>query len=263
MTASSAEPAAGLAKPLAGKTALVTGAAHGIGAAICRRLAAEGARVLGLDRPQEQAALDALMAEISGQALAADLLDPNAPRAVATKIAAEFGAIDILVNNAGITRDKTLGRMPRDWWDDTVAVNLTAPLKLTDAFVHGEDDLIKLLNQGGRVVCMSSIGGIAGNAGQTNYAAAKAGLIGYVRALAPRIMARGITVNAVAPGFIDTRMTQAMPVAIREVARRFNALKQGGQPEDVADAVVFLASPGAGAITGAVLRVCGLNLIGA
>ena len=240
--------------PLKDKTAVVTGAAHGIGQAIARRLAAEGARVMGVDRPTEKDALEALMTEIGGIPCALDLLAPGAVSTLAKRIETEFGALDILVNNAGITRDKTLGRMPRDFWDDVIAVNLTAPVELTTAVP---------LAPGGRVICMASISGIAGNFGQTNYAAAKAGLIGYVKALSSKVVDRGITVNALAPGFIETRMTKAIPMAVREVARRFNSLNQAGQPEDVAEAAAFLAHPGAFSVTGQVLRVCGQNLVGA
>jgi len=250
-------------RPLADKIALVTGAAQGIGAEIARRFAAEGAKVIGLDRPQAMSTLEPLMQELDGASIAVDLLTPEAVRTTAEHIAAAFGHVDIIVNNAGMTRDKTLGRMPRDFWDDVLQVNLAAPIALTEAFVNGEDDLIKLLSPGGRVIFLSSVAGLAGNVGQTNYATAKAGLVGYTEALATRVAARGITVNALAPGFIETRMTKAMPLGVREVARRFNALGQAGQPLDVAEAAVFLASPAAYGITGAVLRVCGHNLIGA
>ncbi len=260
----SAEPAgAPQTATLAGKVALVTGAAQGIGAAIAAALAAEGAKVICLDRPAEQTALDQVARRIDGVAYAFDLLSPEAPRQIAARLESDFGAIDILVNNAGITRDKTLARMPADWWHDVLAINLAAPIRLTETLANGAAELIKLLNPGGRLIYLSSVGGIAGNAGQTNYAAAKAGLIGYVRAIAPQLAARGITVNAVAPGFIETRMTKSMPAAMREVARRFNSLNQAGMPEDVADAVCFLALPGSGGVSGQVLRVCGQNLIGA
>lgn len=248
---------------LKGKVALVTGAAQGIGEAIARALAGEGATVIALDRPSEEKALGKIAAALNGVAFAFDLGAPDAARQIATRVEADFGAIDILVNNAGITRDKTLARMPATWWHDVLAINLTVPIQLTETLANGAAELIKLVNPGGRLIYLSSIGGIAGNAGQTNYAAAKAGLIGYVQALAPMMAARGITVNAVAPGFIETRMTQAMPKTMREVARRFNSLNQGGLPQDIADAVCFFALPASAGVSGQTLRVCGQNLIGA
>lgn len=252
-------------RPLAGKKAVVTGAAHGIGHAIARRLAEEGAELLCVDHPTQHNALAAVVAGLAseGQALPIDLARPDAARELATHLEKVWGSVDILVNNAGVTRDKTLARMSRSAWDLTVDVNLGATIAITHALLGGDGALIHLLQPEGRIICLASIAGIAGNTGQTNYAAAKSGVIGYVRQLAPRLAARGITINALAPGFIDTRMTQAMPITIREVARRFNALKQAGKPEDVAEACLFLATPGAHAITGAALRVCGLNHLGA
>ena len=161
-----------------------------------------------------------------------------------------------MIHNAGITRDKTLARMKPEHWDQVMAVNAEALVRIQGA-------LDPRLREGGRVIALSSIAGIAGNQGQTNYAASKAGVAGWVRALAPLLARRGITVNAVAPGFIETRMTAAIPAAIRQVARRLSALGQGGQPEDVAAALVFLASPGAVGVSGAVLRVCGGAFVGA
>jgi len=161
-----------------------------------------------------------------------------------------------VVHNAGITRDKTLGNMSADQWDMVLAVNLIALIRTNEA-------LIEHVRDGGRIIAMSSVGGIAGNAGQTNYGCTKAGVIGYVQGLAPRAAQRGITVNAVAPGFIETQMTAAMPMVTREVARRLCSLSQGGLPEDIAEAIVFLASPDAAGLTGEVLRVCGGNFVGA
>ena len=242
-------------RPLEKHVALVTGAAQGIGAATARALAAEGAHVVCLDRPQEEVAALALARELGGTALLADLADPAALPAVVAALTA-LGGVDVVVHNAGVTRDRTLARMKREHWDAVLAVNLRAVLALDAA-------LDPLLRARGRVVCLSSIAGIAGNVGQTAYAASKAALIGWVRARARALAARGVTVNAVAPGFIETRMTAAVPVAIREAGRRLSALGQGGQPEDVAQAITFLASPAAQGVTGQTLRVCGGAFLGA
>jgi 3-oxoacyl-[acyl-carrier protein] reductase len=244
-------------RSLAGKVALVTGAARGIGAATARILAAEGACVACLDRPADGAAVSQLAREIAGGAVVLDLADASAPETLAEALTKSFGGVDIVVHNAGITRDKTLARMSEDQWASVVGVNLAAVLRTTDALVGGP------LRDGGRVVALSSIAGLAGNVGQTNYAASKAGVAGFVRALAPVLAPRGITVNAVAPGFIETRLTAAIPFAIREAGRRMSSLGQGGQPEDVGEVVTFLSTPAAVGLTGQVLRVCGGSLVGA
>jgi 3-oxoacyl-[acyl-carrier protein] reductase len=181
--------------------------------------------------------------------------DADAPSKIADCVKA-LGGIDVVVHNAGITRDRTLARMKPEVWDSVLDINLGAVVRTTSA-------LEPHLRDYARIVCLSSIAGIAGNMGQTNYAASKGGIVGYVRTKALELASRGITVNAVAPGFIETRMTAAIPVAIREVARRLSALGQGGQPEDVAQAIVFLSSPGAHGVTGRTLRVCGGAFIGA
>jgi len=241
---------------LAGKVAVVTGAARGIGAAIAERLAAEGATVVCLDVPQAQAPLAEVAGRIGGVPLALDITGD--PAQLAEFIAARFGGVDIVVHNAGITRDKTLANMKPEAWDQVMAVNLAAIAAADSAL-----DARGLLRDGGRVVCLSSIAGIAGNYGQTNYALSKAAVIGYAAARAPLLAERGITINAVAPGFIETPMTRKMPLLTREVARRLNSLAQGGLPEDVAEAVCFLASPDAHGVTGQTLRVCGQSLLGA
>jgi 3-oxoacyl-[acyl-carrier protein] reductase len=171
-------------------------------------------------------------------------------------ISEKFGGIDIIVHNAGVTRDKTLKNMDEARWDLTLGVNLQAVIQLTEAL----DDLLR---PDARIICLSSVAGIAGNFGQTNYAASKAGIIGYTEALAADLAPRGIAVNAIAPGFIETRLTAAIPAATREVARRLCNLSQGGQPIDIAEAVTFLSSPGAAAMSGRMIRVCGGALIGA
>ncbi len=164
----------------------------------------------------------------------------------------------MVVHNAGITRDKLLANMGPDRFSSVLAVNVGAPLRVTAALLDAG-----LLGDAPRVVCLASTSGIAGNRGQTNYAASKAGVIGMVRAQAPLLAAAGGTVNAVAPGFIETEMTARIPALTRQVARRLNSLQQGGLPADVAEAIAFLASPQAGGINGEVLRVCGQNLVGA
>jgi 3-oxoacyl-[acyl-carrier protein] reductase len=242
-------------RPLAGRKALVTGAARGIGAAIAETLARDGAEVVLLDVPQAKSDLDALAARLGGQAL---VLDICAPDAAAQLIEHLPGGLDIVVHNAGITRDKTLANMPADFWDSVLDVNLNAPQVLTQALIDSG-----ALHKNGSVILLASISGLAGNRGQTNYTTSKAGLIGYARAMAPTLKARSISINAVAPGFIETSMTAHMPFALREAGRRMSSLGQGGQPQDVAEAVAWLGQPGSGAISGQVLRVCGQSVLGA
>jgi 3-oxoacyl-[acyl-carrier protein] reductase len=242
-------------RPLEKKIALVTGAARGIGEATARALAQEGAHVVCLDRPADSGPTSQLAREIEGSALAVDIAAKDAPADIEGALRS-LGGVDVVVHNAGITRDKTLARMPSELWDQVLNVNLEAVVRVTAA-------IEPRIRDNGRVICLSSISGLAGNVGQSSYAASKAGIAGFVRAMAAGVASRGITVNAVAPGFIETRMTASMPVAIREVARRLSALGQGGHPEDVAQAIVFLASPGAQGITGRTLRVCGGAFIGA
>lgn len=238
---------------LEGKTALVTGAARGIGAATARALARDGAYVVCVDR-SDDGALSALARELSGRALALDIAAENAGESLRALFAER--PLDVIVHNAGITRDKTLARMTDAHWDDVLAVNLQSIVETTRA-------LEPVLREGGRVIALSSVAGIAGNTGQCAYAASKAGVIGWTRASSARLASKAITVNAIAPGFIETKMTESMPIAIREAARRLSALAQGGRPEDVAEAIAFFASPAAQGLTGQTLRVCGGALIGA
>jgi 3-oxoacyl-[acyl-carrier protein] reductase len=244
-----------LVRPLEKKIALVTGAARGIGEATARALAQEGAHVVCLDRPADNGPVSQLARQIGGTVLAVDVAAENASANIGG-VLRSLGGVDVVVHNAGITRDKTLARMSSEHWEQVIGVNLGAVVRITAA-------IEPLLRDHGRIVCLSSVAGIAGNVGQTAYAASKAGIVGFVRATANWLAARGITVNAVAPGFVETRMTATMPVAIREVARRLSALGQGGRPEDVAQAILFLASPGAQGITGRTVRVCGGAFIGA
>ncbi|OFS74068.1 3-oxoacyl-ACP reductase [Pseudomonas sp. HMSC08G10] len=242
-------------RPLAGRRALVTGAARGIGAAIAETLARDGADVILLDVPQAQKDLDALAARLGGEALALDICASDAP---AKLVEALPDGLDILVHNAGITRDKTLANMTPEYWDAVLAVNLKAPQVLTQALFDAGK-----LHDGARITLLASVSGIGGNRGQSNYAASKAGLIGFAQAWAPKLAKQGASINAVAPGFIETHMTAAMPMGLREAGRRLSSLGQGGVPQDVAEAIAWLSQPGTGAVNGQVLRVCGQALMGA
>lgn len=242
--------------PLAGRTALVTGAARGIGAAVAETLAGQGARVVVLDVPGAEEEARGLAERLGGSALALDITAADAGERIA---AALPGGLDVLVHNAGITRDRRLVNMPADRWSSVLDVNLASVLRTTDALLAAG-----AVNRGGRIVATASIAGITGNAGQTNYGASKAGIVGLVRSLAPRARAEhGVTVNAVAPGFIETKMTAAVPLLIREAGRRMNSLAQGGLPVDVAETTAWLAHPASGAVNGQVVRVCGQSLLGA
>lgn len=247
-----------MVRPLAGKVALVTGSARGIGRATALRLAQEGATVICADLASASADLDALCAQIGGAALPLDVAAADTPAKVAEFCKSRFGGLDILVHNAGVTRDRTLGRMSAAEWDAVFSVNLEGVVRLTYELLSQA-----ILRDGGRIVCLSSTSAIAGNFGQTNYAAAKSAIIGWVRNSAPQLATRGITINALAPGFIDTAMTRKMPFMMREAGRRLNSLRQGGVPEDVANAVAFLSAPNAAGVTGSVLRVCGQSIVGA
>lgn len=244
--------------PLLGKVALVTGAARGIGKATAQALAAEGARLAIVEHPS--AANDAAIVarELGASLFLSDLADPESAENISEWVGAEFGGVDIVVHNAGLTRDKTLARMTRDAWDVVVDVNLDAIMRSSQVLLSNGR-----IRDNGRIIVLSSVGGIAGNVGQTNYALTKAGLIGWTRVSSRQLASRGITVNAVAPGFIETQMTAKMPTVIREMARRLSAVNQGGLPEDVAQAVTFFALPETFGVTGGVLRVCGGALIGA
>ncbi len=249
------------ARPLEGKVALVTGASRGIGEQIARVLHRDGATVVGLDVPQAASELQALTRELDGDWLTLDITSADAPQRIAQHLRDKHGGVDVVVHNAGITRDKKLANMDESRWESVVAVNLTAPERITRELLDQG-----VINDNGAVVGVASIAGIAGNVGQTNYAASKAGVIGLVDAFTEELAGdtgRGITVNAVAPGFIITQMTDAVPFATREVGQRLNALAQGGLPVDVAETVAWYASPGSTAVTGNVVRVCGQMMLGA
>ena len=245
-------------RPLDGKIAVVTGAARGIGEAIATVLARDGAHVVCLDVPAAGDALAAVANRLRGEALQLDLTSDRAPASVAEHLMSRHGGVDIVVHNAGITRDKTLARMNEAQWDSVIDVNLSAQERV-NAVLLGD----KLIRHGGRIVAVSSVSGIAGNRGQTNYATSKAGVIGLVQSQAKALAKFSITVNAVAPGFIESAMTDAMPIVVREAGRRLNSMSQGGLPVDVAETVAWLASPGSGGVTASVVRVCGQSLLGA
>ncbi|MCW6003068.1 3-oxoacyl-ACP reductase [Micromonospora sp. CPCC 205371] len=245
-------------RPLDGKVALVTGAARGIGAAIARVLARDGAQVVALDVPAAGDALADVANDIRGTAYQLDLTAADAPVRLADHIGDRHSRLDIVVHNAGITRDKTIARMDADRWDSVLDVNLSSQERINDVLLARD-----LIPHGGRLVGVASIAGIAGNRGQTNYATSKAGVIGLVESMAPVLIDREITINAVAPGFIETRMTAKMPVMLREAGRRMNSMSQGGLPVDVAETIAWFASPASGGVTGNVVRVCGQSLLGA
>ncbi len=248
-------------RPLTGRVAVVTGAARGIGAAMAEVLARDGAQVVCVDLPASAQPLQQLAGRLGGSALPLDITDAGAGAAIVahcTQVAG--GGLDVMVHNAGITRDRLLVNTDAERWGAVLDVNLLSILRMNEALLGRGG-----LRDHGRLVLVSSIAAVAGNRGQGNYAASKAGVIGVVRTMAfdPGLAARGITVNAVAPGFIETEMTARIPVVMREVGRRLNSLAQGGLPVDVAEAAAYFAHPGSGAVTGTVLRVCGQNQLGA
>jgi 3-oxoacyl-[acyl-carrier protein] reductase len=242
-------------KPLAKKVALVTGAARGIGAAIATVLARDGAEIVGLDVPQNAEELRRLTSDLGGGAIALDITAEDAPDQIAERLE---GGVDIIVHNAGVTKDRTIAKMPEERWTQLMEINLSSEERINDALLDR-----KLLNANGRIVCVSSMSGIAGNSGQTNYAASKAGVIGMVESMAPELAKRKATINAVAPGFIETQMTAAMPIGPREAGRRLSSLSQGGLPVDVAETIAWFASPASTGVNGNTVRVCGQSLLGA
>jgi len=239
---------------LTGRVALVTGASRGIGRAIAAKLAAQGATVVAAARERNAAATVDEITAAGGKAEVAsvDVSDAAAIEALVAGTLAAHGRIDILVNNAGIAKDQLMLRMKREDWDVVIATNLTAAFALTQAVLKP-----MIRQKSGRIVCISSVVGQMGNAGQTNYAASKAGLIGFAKAVAQEVASRNITVNVVAPGLIETDMTRAITGDAREEWAAKIPLKRLGTPDDVAAAVCFLASPEASYITGQVLAVNG------
>jgi 3-oxoacyl-[acyl-carrier protein] reductase len=244
--------------PLQGKTVVVTGAARGIGLAISQVLARDGALVLGVDVPQAQEQLEKSMSVIGGIAIGLDITADNAPQQLLHYCAQQGHKLQGIVHNAGITRDKMLSRMTEQQWQLLVDINIGSIQRINRALLATD-----MLDQGGRIVGVASTSGIAGNLGQSNYAYSKAAVIGMVDSMASTCATRGITINAVAPGFIETQMTAAIPFVTRHFGRRLSSLGQGGLPVDVAEMIAFYLSPQAVGINGNTVRVCGQNLMGA
>ena len=242
-------------RPLDGKVALITGASRGIGEAIATTLHRDGAELVLLDVPALSADLNAVAARLGAKTIELDITDPDAPLQIAAAIP---DGVDVIVHNAGVTRDRTIAKMPEDRWSSLMEINLSSEERINDELLER-----KLLRPNGRIVCVSSMSGVAGNSGQTNYATSKAGVIGMVEALAPELAKRKATINAVAPGFIETQMTAKMPIAIREAGRRMNSMSQGGLPVDVAETIAWFASPASTGVNGNTVRVCGQSLLGA
>ena len=242
-----------IAQVLQGEIVLVTGASRGIGAAIADELAAQGATVIGTATSESGAvAIGERLASSGGHGRALDVTDPAAVEALVEAIGKEFGSISILVNNAGITRDNLLMRMKDEDWQAILDTNLTSVYRTSKAVMRGMMKARK-----GRIINIASVIGVTGNAGQANYAAAKAGIIAFSKSLAKEIGSRGVTVNVVAPGFIDTDMTRAMPREAKEALVGQIALGRLGEPADIARTVAFLAGPAASYITGETLHVNG------
>ncbi len=241
---------------LEGQVALVTGASRGIGRAIAVRLAAEGAHVVCAGR--DRAALDETLAAITsggsggGEALELDVTDPERAAEAVAELHGRHGRLDVLVNNAGITRDNLLVRMKPAEWREVMAADLDGVFHVTQPVAK-----VMLRQRSGRIITVTSVVGLTGNPGQANYAAAKAGLVGFTKSLARELGSRGVTVNAVAPGYIQTAMTAGLTEAQREALLGSLAIRRLGEPEDVAAAVAFLAGPDASYITGTVLNVSG------
>ncbi|MBF4553732.1 3-oxoacyl-ACP reductase [Corynebacterium suicordis] len=246
-------------RPNEGKIAVVTGAARGIGATIAEILARDGAKVICVDIPAAGEGLAETANKVGGTSLPLDVTAPDAADKLKEHAEQRHGGpIDIIVHNAGITRDKLLANMDDARWNSVMAVNLIAPVRITEKLLENGG-----LADNGRVIGVSSIAGIAGNRGQTNYGLTKASIIGMVDALSEKLADRGITVNAVAPGFIETQMTAAIPFATRQAGRMMSSLSQGGLTVDVAETISYFAAPSSSAVTGNVVRVCGQSLLGA
>ena len=250
--------AADWTQPLLGKMLVVTGAARGIGLAIAEVLARDGAIVIGVDVPQAEEELRATMTRLGGLALPLDITSEGAATILRDFCSAQTSSLHGIIHNAGVTRDKMLSRMTDHQWNMLMQVNLGSVQRINTALLETE-----LLDNGGKIVGVASISGIAGNVGQTNYAFSKSAVIGMVETSAQACASRGITINAVAPGFIETQMTAAIPFVTRQMGRRLSSLGQGGLPIDVAEVIGFFVSPQAAGINGNVVRVCGQSILGA
>ncbi|MBA5761851.1 3-oxoacyl-ACP reductase FabG [Vibrio sp. 404] len=237
---------------LEGKIALVTGASRGIGRAIAELLVERGATVIGTATSESGAAAISEYLGANGKGLALNVTDVESIEATLKTINDEFGVIDILVNNAGITRDNLLMRMKDDEWNDIIDTNLTPIFRMSKAVLRG-----MMKKRAGRIINVGSVVGTMGNAGQTNYAAAKAGVIGFTKSMAREVASRGVTVNTVAPGFIETDMTKALNDDQRAATLANVPAGRLGDPREIASAVAFLASPEAAYITGETLHVNG------
>lgn len=243
-------------KILEGKIAIITGASRGIGKGIAEKFISQGATVVFTfaSSDDKARALEAELAAKGGVAKGykSDAADFNAAQALIDQVVADFGTVDILVNNAGITRDTLLMRMSEEQWDEVMRVNLKSVFNLTKAVIKP-----MLKAKSGSIINMSSVVGVKGNAGQANYAASKAGIIGFTKSVAAELGSRNIRCNAIAPGFIETEMTGALDEKTVQEWRNAIPLKRGGSPDDVANATLFLASDMSGYITGQTLHVCG------
>ncbi|WP_246394901.1 3-oxoacyl-ACP reductase [Corynebacterium anserum] len=245
--------------PTEGKIAVVTGAARGIGATIAEVLARDGAKVICVDVPQAGEGLTETANKVKGTALPLDVTAADAADKIKEHAEQRHGGpVDIIVHNAGITRDKLLANMDEGRWNAVMSVNLIAPVRITEGLLANGG-----LAENGRVIGVSSIAGIAGNRGQTNYGLTKAAIIGFVDSLSAKLAEKNITINAVAPGFIETAMTAAIPFGTRQAGRLMSSLHQGGQTVDVAEAIAYFAAPASSSVTGNTIRVCGQGLLGA